>query len=74
MQQHHHNLLHRLFIDTQVGRLQPPAPLTCFPGTTIGDILPQMMSERVGCVFVVDDTDMLVGIMTERDLLKKVGS
>ncbi|HQF71811.1 MAG TPA: CBS domain-containing protein, partial [Promineifilum sp.] len=31
-----------------------------------------MTSHRIGCVLVTDETDRLVGILTERDVLMRV--
>jgi len=51
---------------------QKPQPLTCRPGSSVADAVADMSKQNYGCVIVVDDADKVVGIMTERDILKKL--
>jgi CBS domain-containing protein len=51
--------------------LHPAAPLACKPSTTVLDAVHMMNDRHVGCVCVVEN-DRLVGIFTERDVLRKV--
>lgn len=48
------------------------AVVTCSPYTEVADAARTMMAEEVGALAVMEDT-RLVGIVTERDLLKVVG-
>ena len=52
-------------------RPQPRAPLALNPDDSVEAAWRLMREHRVGCVLVVDD-GMLVGILTERDLLLRV--
>lgn len=56
----------------QVGLLQPKPPLTVSPKTTIREAIQQLLSHNVGALLVVDSAGKLLGIFSERDLLKKV--
>ncbi len=49
-----------------------PDPVRVLPNHPVGDVLLFMNRERIGSVLVCDDTDRLVGIFTERDLLRRV--
>lgn len=42
------------------------------PGETVFDAISTMVELNIGALVVVDDNDSLVGIMTERDYLKKI--
>jgi CBS domain-containing protein len=54
-----------------VGRLRPTPPLCVPVGEPVAAAVAVMRQEQVGCLLVVDGEE-LVGIFTERDLLKKV--
>ncbi|HVS34507.1 MAG TPA: CBS domain-containing protein [Gemmataceae bacterium] len=63
-------LARNLKVDS-VSRLHPTAPLRVAPDQTIGDAVRLMRDRRVGCLLVCRD-DRLVGVFTERDLLRRV--
>jgi CBS domain-containing protein len=52
--------------------LQPRPPIAVSPETTVGDVLRQMIAQRLGCAVVVDDDRRLLGIFTERDALMRL--
>ena len=54
-----------------VSRLNPGPPLRVSPHQTLADAVALMRKERVGCV-VVCEGERMVGIFTERDLLRRV--
>ena len=54
-----------------VSRLQPAPPLVLRPQDTVRDAVSLMQQKREGCVLVCVER-RLVGIFTERDLLKRV--
>ena len=54
-----------------VSRLRPTPPRQVSPQQTVADAVALMRHERVGCVLVCD-AGQLVGIFTERDLLRRV--
>src|SRR5579862_4377462 len=54
-----------------VSRLQPTPPLQVRPEQTVSEAVALMREEHVGCVLVCD-ADKLLGIFTERDLLRRV--
>ena len=54
-----------------VGRLNPTRPLCVDAGEPVAAAVAVMRRERVGCLLVVENGE-LVGIFTERDLLKKI--
>ncbi len=54
-----------------VSRLNPAPPLQVRPTQTVAEAVALMRREQVGCVLVCD-RDQLVGILTERDLMRRV--
>jgi CBS domain-containing protein len=54
-----------------VSRLHPTAPLRVVPAQTVAEAVRLMRENRVGCLLVCRD-DRLVGIFTERDLVRRV--
>jgi CBS domain-containing protein len=54
-----------------VSRLHSGTPLQVRPQQPVSDAVALMRRDHVGCVLVVDG-DRLVGIFTERDLLRRV--
>src|SRR5262249_35614016 len=64
------DLTKALKIDS-VSRLTLPAPLRIQPSETVSEAVKLMRQARVGCVLVCDGEQM-VGILTERDLMRRV--
>jgi CBS domain-containing protein len=54
-----------------VSRLNPTAPWQVQPGQTVAEAVQMMRDKRVGCVLVCEGR-RIVGIFTERDLLRRV--
>lgn len=54
-----------------VSRLHPTDPRTVAPGQTVAEAVAVMRRHGVGCVLVCE-SDKVVGIFTERDLLRRV--
>jgi CBS domain-containing protein len=54
-----------------VSRLRPTPPLQVRPEQTVGEAVALMRQARVGCVLVCE-ADKILGIFTERDLLRRV--
>lgn len=63
--------LHALLVEEAISSLEPVAPVTVTPDTTIGEAVRTMNEHHIGCLLVVRGEE-LVGIMTERDVLTKV--
>jgi len=63
--------LAKTFKIESVSRLHPTTPLRIRPEQTIADAVTLMRQEQVGCLLVGDEVEM-VGIFTERDLLRRV--
>lgn len=53
--------------------LCPAEPVSVAPTTPICDVVKLLAERNIGCVLVVLD-DALVGVFTERDLLRRVGT
>jgi len=64
------DLARNLRIDS-VSRLFPTPPHHLSPRATVHDAVELMRREQVGCVLVCDGA-ILVGILTERDLMRRV--
>lgn len=62
----------RSLMEDPVECLQPIRPLTVASQTLLQDAIQMMRNHGIGCVLVTDDDGRLGGILTERDLLKKV--
>jgi CBS domain-containing protein len=60
-----------LLSDT-VRLLAPNEPIRCSATTTVHEAISQMAPKRRAAVVVVDDDGRLVGVFTERDLLRRV--
>jgi CBS domain-containing protein len=54
-----------------IRELEPNVPICVQPGTPLRDATTAMNDAHIGCVLVTEG-DRLVGIVTERDILKKV--
>jgi CBS domain-containing protein len=52
--------------------LKPRPPLMVRAETPIGEVLRQMVEQRLGCAVIVDDDRRLLGIFTERDALLRL--
>ncbi|MBH5321937.1 CBS domain-containing protein [Aurantiacibacter sediminis] len=49
-----------------------PAPLTCSADTTVFDAVTQMSDKNYGSIVIVDDAHRVKGMMTERDIFRRV--
>ncbi len=63
--------LAKTFKIESVSRLQPTPPLRIRPEQTVAEAVRLMRQEQVGCLLVGDEAKV-VGIFTERDLLRRV--
>jgi CBS domain-containing protein len=52
--------------------LKPRPPLMVAPEAPIGEVLQQMVAQRLGCAVIVDEQKHLLGIFTERDALLRL--
>lgn len=46
-----------------------PAPVTCQPDTSVGDVVRRMTERKIDAIPVVDHTERLVGLVTTTDLI-----
>lgn len=65
-------ILDQKFLCQSLGILEPKPPLTVPPSASIDAVLGLLRSHRIGCVVVVDDTNKLIGIFSERDFILKL--
>lgn len=49
-----------------------PAPLTCQPDTSVLSAVKLMAEKNYGSIVIVDDERRVLGVMTERDIFKRV--
>ncbi|MGF1578615.1 MAG: CBS domain-containing protein [Gemmataceae bacterium] len=66
------NPIERSLMENTVSTLYPASPVTASPDTLIPDAIQQLLDNDIGALLVVDDDDKLLGIFSERDLLKKI--
>jgi len=66
------NSVERSVMFDQVSTLKQNPPVTIGQSATIGDAMALMLSTNVGAILIVNDAGLLVGIFSERDLLKKI--
>ena len=64
--------LERGLLHDRIEILKPRPPLAVSPQTTVGEVLKQMVADRLGYAVVVDDDRRLLGIFTERDALMRL--
>ncbi len=66
------NPVEKSLMEDSVSTLQPASPITASPDTLIPDAIQILLDNDIGAVLVVDDDGALLGIFSERDLLKKI--
>jgi CBS domain-containing protein len=66
------NAVERCLMEDRVGALKTRQPILVAPDATIAAALAMMLANNVGALLVVGGDGKLLGILTERDLLKKV--
>jgi CBS domain-containing protein len=66
------NHVEKCVMEDPVGALKTREPVLVRPDATLREAMGRMLDHNVGAVLVVDDAGQLVGILTERDLLKRV--
>jgi len=69
---HPRDRVERSLMEEPISVLPIHAPATVAPDTPLGTAIAHMLAGNVGAVLVVDAAGQLVGILSERDLLKKV--
>lgn len=62
----------RSLMEDAVGALCNIRPLMIHPGATLQEAIAAMMGPGVGALLIVDDDGKLLGIFTERDLMRRV--
>ena len=53
------------------GLLSKPV-VTCYPGETVFDASKKMYERKIGSIVIVSDTDLPIGILSERDIVNRV--
>jgi CBS domain-containing protein len=66
------NRVERSLMEDQVAVLNLKPPTTISANTTVRQAIATLLERNVGALLVVDDQGQLLGIFSERDLLKKV--
>ena len=61
-----------MLTETPLSALQPHAPIEIDVSASLGKAVRQMNAHKIGCLLVTDESDRLVGIFTERDVLTRV--
>lgn len=66
------NRVERSLMEDHVSSLKLKAPLTVTPETPLKEAIATMLAHNIGVLLVVDEDGKLLGMFSERDLLKKV--
>ncbi len=66
------NAVERSVMCDQVKTLKQNPPVKIAQSATVGEAIAVMVAENVGAILIVDSDGFLVGIFSERDLLKKI--
>lgn len=66
------NRVERSLMEDKVSFLHPKKPATILPTSTVRDAIKTMLDGNIGAMLVVDKSEQLVGVFSERDLLTKV--
>jgi CBS domain-containing protein len=67
------NKIERSLLRDRINVLSPKTPITVPPTAPVGEVLRLMVQHRIGCV-VVADAQRPLGIFSERDALRKMGT
>lgn len=67
------NRVERSLMEEPVSTLRPHPPITVPPTTTIAEATQTMLANSIGAILIVDGDGKLLGIFSERDLLRRVG-
>ncbi len=67
------NPVERTLLRDRIEVLSPHTPVITSPTTPVGEVLKQMVAQKIGCVMVAE-SDRLVGIFSERDALLKLNT
>lgn len=63
--------LEEAILTDRIRKLDPREPIAVAPSTRVGDVLPIMVENHIGCLLVVED-DKLLGVFSERDALMRL--
>lgn len=66
------NPVERSVMCDQVSTLKQNPPMTIHHRATVGETVAKMLETNVGALLIVDDAGLLIGIFSERDLLKRI--
>lgn len=66
------DILHDSFLSATVDNLSPQVPVAVRPEDPVRSVIETMQAQNIGSVLIMDKQENLLGICTERDLLKKV--
>ena len=69
---HPDNAVERSVMFDQVKTLKQNHPVVIAQSATVGEAMARMIAENVGAILIVDGSGCLIGIFSERDLLKKI--
>jgi CBS domain-containing protein len=59
-------------MESSLGSLISRAPVACLPSTSLREALQTMSDAKVGSILVLNESGQLLGIFTDRDVIKRV--
>jgi CBS domain-containing protein len=66
------NKIERSLMEDTIRSLQPHLPFTVLPTTPVDQTIKSMLAHNIGALLIVDESNHLLGIFSERDLLVKI--
>jgi CBS domain-containing protein len=66
------NRIERSLMEDTISCLRPHMPFTVLPTTPVGQTIKSMLAHNIGALLIVDESNRLLGIFSERDLLIKI--
>jgi CBS domain-containing protein len=67
-----HNRIERNITDEPVSVLRPVKPVSIRPSATVREAIKLLAEHNVGVLLVTNESDQLVGIISERDVLRRI--
>lgn len=68
------NAVERGLLGDTAAKIEHSPPIVVKGTAQVGDVLKLLVENAIGCVFIVDDEESIVGVFSERDALLKLNT